>query len=122
MGKLVCLPNQRYDAQSGKFGKIFVATISVEIDRIKAWKWNYEQVIVFQLVILQDAQAVNKSKHIRARIQFLLDLCNSGAFDELVKDTFFTFSNLILKRKLREAVRFVCARETGGVLQPAELA
>ena len=31
------------------------------------------------------------------------------------------FSNLFLKRKLCEAVRFVCARETGGVLQPNDL-
>ena len=33
-----------------------------------------------------------------------------------------TFSNLVLKGKLRKAVWFVCDRENGGVLQPYELA
>ena len=33
-----------------------------------------------------------------------------------------TFLNLVLKRKLRKAVRFVCDRENEGVLQPKELA
>ena len=32
-----------------------------------------------------------------------------------------TFSNLVLKEKLRKAVRFVCDREKEGVLQPDEL-
>ena len=32
-----------------------------------------------------------------------------------------TFSNLVLKGKLRESVRFVCDREKGGVLQPDKL-
>ena len=33
-----------------------------------------------------------------------------------------TFSNLVLKGKLREAIPFVCDREKGGVLQQDELA
>ena len=33
-----------------------------------------------------------------------------------------TFSNILLKGKLRKAVQFVCGREKGGVFQPAELA
>ena len=33
-----------------------------------------------------------------------------------------TFSNLVLKGKFCKAVRFVCDREKGGVLQPDELA
>ena len=33
-----------------------------------------------------------------------------------------TFSNLVLKGKLSKALRFVCKRENGGVLQPDELA
>ena len=32
-----------------------------------------------------------------------------------------TFSNLVLKGKLRESVRFVCDIEKGGFLQPDEL-
>ena len=33
-----------------------------------------------------------------------------------------TFSNLVLKGKLRKAVQFFCDREKGGVLQPDKLA
>ena len=33
-----------------------------------------------------------------------------------------TFSNLVLKGKLREAIRFVSEREKGGVFQPEKLA
>ena len=33
-----------------------------------------------------------------------------------------TFSNLVLRVKLRKAVRFVCDQETGGVMQPDKLA
>ena len=32
------------------------------------------------------------------------------------------FSNLVLKGKLREAIRFVCDQEKGGFLQPDDLA
>ena len=33
-----------------------------------------------------------------------------------------TFSNLVLKGKLRKAIKFVCDREKGGFFQPDELA
>ena len=140
--KLVCMPTQRYDAPSGKFGKIFVGFLSVELDRVSARKWNAERVIVFQSVILQRAQGVNNSAQIRKRVLFQLDLWNLQAFDKLVKDTYNsamgylgkacgsqtaeerhrTFSNLVLKGKFSEAVQFVCDREKGVVLQPYELA
>ena len=68
--KLVFFPTQLYNAPSGKVDKRFVANISVEIDGIRAWKWNSNRVIVFQSVILQHDQAVSNSKYICARIQF----------------------------------------------------
>ena len=51
--KLVCMTTQRYDAPSGKVGKRFVVILSVELDGIRARKWNAERVIIFQSVILQ---------------------------------------------------------------------
>ena len=59
---------QRYDAPSGKVGKIFAGSLSVELDRVHARKWNAERVIVFQYVILQRAQGVNNYAQIRKRI------------------------------------------------------
>ena len=132
--RFVCFPTQRYDAPSGKVGKRFVGLLSAELYGIRARKWNAERVIIFQSVILQRAQGVNNTAQIRKRILFQLDLWNLGAFGELVKDTYNsairylgkalgtqtteelhqTFSNLVLKGKLRETVRFVCEREKGG--------
>ena len=98
--------------------------LSIELDRVRARKSNAERVIVFQSVILQRAQGVNNSAQIRKRILFQFDCWNRGAFDELVQDTYnsptgylkksrgsqneeqwhITFSNLVLKVKLRKAV------------------
>ena len=83
--KLIYMPTQRYDAPSGKFGKIFVGILSVELDGVRARKWNTERVIIFQSIILQRTQGVNNSAQIRNRILFQLNLWNRGAFDNLVK-------------------------------------
>ena len=134
MKKLLCLPTQLYDAPSIKVGKVLFATLSVDIGGIKTRKWNYERVIIFQLVILQNARSVNNTKYICARIQFWIDFCNRGAFDKLAKYTFNAatvflgkshgiqieeqcqciFSNITQGRKLLKAVRFICEQETGG--------
>ena len=140
--KLVFVLTQRYDASSGKVVKRFVVILSVKIDGVRARKWSVERVIVFQSVILQRAKGDKNSAKIRKRIFFRLDLWNRGAFDELVKDTYNSamgylvkscgtqtmeerhqmFLNLVLKGKLRKAVRFVYEREKGGFFQPDELA
>ena len=70
------MPTQRYDAPYGKAGKRFVGILSVELDGVRARKWNAERVIVFQSVILQRAQGVNNSTQIRKRI-FLTRLVES---------------------------------------------
>ena len=86
--KLVCMPTQRYDAPSGKVGKLFVGILSVELAGVCARKWNNKRVVVFQSVILQRAQGVNNSAQILKRILFRLDLWNCEAFDEIVKQTY----------------------------------
>ena len=64
-----------------KSWEIFVATLSVKLDGVQARKWNSDNVIAFQLVIIQRAQAVINMKHICMHIQFLLDFCNRGVFE-----------------------------------------
>ena len=44
-----------WESQEGIFG-----ILTVELDRFCAMKWNSERVIMFQSVILQRAQGVNK--------------------------------------------------------------
>ena len=68
--KLVCLPAQCYDAPSGKVGKIFVGILSVELDGVRARKWNAERVVFFQSVILEQDQGVNNSAQTRKSILF----------------------------------------------------
>ena len=71
--KIVCMPTQRYDIPPGKFGNIFFGILSVELDGVRARKWNSDRVIVFKSVILQRAQGVNNSAQICKRIFFRLD-------------------------------------------------
>ena len=71
--KLVCMPNQRYNAPSRKVGKTFIGILSVELEGVCDKKWNAERVIVFKSVILKRAQGVNNSAKIRKRILFRLD-------------------------------------------------
>ena len=57
--KNVGLQTLHYDAPSRKVGKIFVGILYVELDGVRARKWNAEREIVFQSVILQRAQGVS---------------------------------------------------------------
>ena len=72
--KLVCFPTQRSDAPSRKVGKRFVGILSVELDEVRARKWNTDRVVIFQSVILQRAQGINNSAQMQKRVLFQLDL------------------------------------------------
>ena len=98
------MPTLSYDAPSGKFGKIFVGIMSIELDRFRAKKWNAERVTVFQSVILQRSHGVNNSAKIRKHIFLKLNLWNCGAFGELVKDT-YNFAMGYLKSSLESNYR-----------------
>ena len=104
---MVCLPTQCYDTPSGKVRKRFVGIFSVELDGVRARKWNSERVIVFQSVILQCAQGVNNSTQIRKRILFQLNLWSRGVFGKLVKDTYNSamgYTGKIVGKNLRRNV------------------
>ena len=45
--QIVFMPNQCYDAPSGKVRKRFVVILSIELDGFCARNWNIERVIVF---------------------------------------------------------------------------
>ena len=60
----------------------------MELDGVRARKWNFDKVIVIQSVILKHSQGVNNYKHILACILLQLDCWNCGAFNELAEDTF----------------------------------
>ena len=102
--------------------------------------WNLEQFIVFQTLILQRAYHVTAYQEIRCRIEKRLDAWGEGKHAMLVKDTLQackeylpvawrkemaehrvqTYHSLVLRGKLRTAVRWITERETGGVLHTGD--
>ena len=60
----------------------------MELDGIQTQMWKDERVVLFQSVILQHIRLVTCATNICARIDFLLNCCNLGAFDELVNYTY----------------------------------
>ena len=130
----MCFLTQFYDVQSVCVSKSFILTLAAELNFIQGRKWNAEQVIVFQTVILQRVRLVTGTKNIRVQINTRLYPWNIGAFDELVNDScaaavgymgrahgnqnleqrHCTFSNFVLCGKFFEAVIFFCERESGG--------
>ena len=103
-------------------------------------RWNSEQFIVFQTVILQGARHVTVSHAIRLRIEKRINAWGGGKHAVLVGDNLRsceeyltaarreetaehraqTYHSLVLHGKLRSAVRWITERETGWVLQPRE--
>ena len=123
---------------SGWFGIRLILTLAAELDCIRGQKWNSEQVIIFQMVILQRVRLVTGAKNIFAWIDVQLNSWNSGAFDKIVCNSYAasvvylgrdcknqsadqhhcTLSNLVLLGKLCEAVSFFANRSWGGVYYP----
>ena len=103
-------------------------------------RWKSERFIVFQKVTLQRARHVTTSRDIRIQIEKLLDAWEAGIYAMLVEDTLRsstqyltavrreetaehrakTFHGLVLRRKLRTAMRWITERKKGGVLLQEE--
>eukprot|EP00978_Attheya_sp_CCMP212_P027128 scaffold90475_cov53-Attheya_sp.AAC.1 len=66
--KLAALPTKRYDAPGGAVGCQFVEGLADELEGIRKRKWNSEQFLVFQMVILQRTTNVVGAKYIRKSI------------------------------------------------------
>ena len=131
---------RRYDALSGKFGRRFVGTLGEELKEVRDRRWNSERFIIFQTVMLQHALHVTASQSIRLRIEKRLDTWGEGKHEMLLKETIRTceeyltvarkeetsehraqtYHSLVLRRKLRTAVRWITEMEAGGFLQPGD--
>ena len=84
---LAVMPSRRYDALSGRVGRRFVGTLGAELKGVRDRLWNLERFIVFQTVILQQAQHVTASQAIRRRIEKRLDPWAEEKHSMLVEDT-----------------------------------
>lgn len=131
------LPSQQYDLPKGQVGRTFLTEVSNILEGVMKRKWNAERLIVFAAVILQRQKGVSSSKKIRARILNRLQMWADGHYGALVEDTVstngrqrptdatktedqirHTYCSLLLRGKVREAVRFLTSRSKGGVLLP----
>ena len=137
---LAVMPSRRYDAPGGRVGCRFVGTLGVEFKGVGDRLWNLERFIVFQTVIVQQARHVTASQAIHQRIGKRLDAWAEGKHlmmaedmlqacgeyltvawrEETPENRAQTYHSLVLRGKLRTAVRWISKRDTGGVLQPRD--
>ena len=114
--------------------------LGVELKGVRDRLWNSERFIVFQTVILQQALHVTAYQAIRQSIGKRLDAWAEGKHSMLVEDTLqacgeyltvtrreetaehraHTYHSLVLRGKLRTAVRWITKREMGVVQHPGD--
>ena len=80
-------PLRCYEVPSGKVRCRFVRTLGEDLKGVRDRRWNSEQFIVFQNVILKQARDVTASQAIRRQIEKLLYDWGDGKHVILVKDT-----------------------------------
>ena len=134
--RIVCMITQRYGVLSGWIRNQFVVIFLLDLKVIWNYHWNADRVIIFHTVAFQRVGGVSISRDTLDRIDSCIDLCNKGAYDELVHDSHrateealgykhkaqtqekrhINFSSLVLHGKFREAVFYLPAGEGGGVV------
>ena len=78
---------RRHDAQIGKVGQHFVVALVEELCGVLDRLWNSEQLLVFQMVILQQSCNVIASHAIWQWIEKRLDAWEAGRHRMLVEET-----------------------------------
>jgi hypothetical protein len=139
--RLIPYPPKQYKLPRGKVGRLFVETLSKEVDLLTMDKEDSERIIVFILVILQRTKTVTKAADIRARIELRLNNWLDGKYKMLVetaeRDMAASlksvqmnmnseqrnkiFNMKLLKGEVRAAVRFLCDNNKGGILLPDDI-
>ena len=138
--ELAVMPSRRYNTPSGRVGRRFVGMLGAELKGVQDILCNLDRFVVFQTVILKQAQHVTAYQAIRQRIEKRLDAWAEGKFTMLVEDTLKTcmeyltvarreemaehqaqtYHSLVVRGKLHMVVRWITKRETGGVLHPGD--
>ena len=138
---MIAFPSQRYDVPTGRVGRLFVAQVAKEMGGIVKRTWNAERFIVMQAVILQQSPDVKRARDIWRQVETRLRQWQEGTFLMLVEDTIRTsrglishmrrsmsdeaiaksFTTMVLKGKIRQAVRFATLRGEGGVLKGSDV-
>ena len=88
MGKSIFLPTQHYDIPYLLFKKIFVVILVVDLNVIRNQQWNVERAAIFHTFIFQSIRLVSAAKNIHERITSRLNFWNTGAYSNLVQDSY----------------------------------
>ena len=123
-----------------KVGRRYINALVRELGGVRDRRWNSEGFILVQTVMIQRARHVMVSRGICRRIENILDTWEAGHYAILVEDLLRsctqyltavrreetaehrakTYHSLVLRGKLRTAVRWIAEREKEGVLQPED--
>ena len=124
------MSSQCYEAPCGKVERRYVNALVRELRGVRYRRWNSERFIVFQTVTLQRARHVTSSRYIRRQIEKRLDAWEAEHYEILVEYTLRsctqylaaacreeiadhrakTYHSLVLRAKLRIAVRWITER------------
>ncbi|KAF6208629.1 hypothetical protein GE061_017087 [Apolygus lucorum] len=136
--RVVQLGGKQYDLPSGRTGYEFVDKLGQEIELLVAGESPSERVLVFIAIILQRDKAVKQAKDIRITLQQRIKLWEAGEFVPLIEITeeadkklkrsrarmgddehkVKVFHRLVLRGKVREALRWLTEGGGGKILGP----
>ena len=83
---MVRLQPRRYDLPGGSVGRRFVDILAREVTCVATQKENSEQLVVFQVLMLQREPRTTKGADVRRLLTKRMDLWENCAFDTLVQE------------------------------------
>ena len=136
--EIVPLLPQHYDVPAGRVGRIFIDALAKELEGVEGGRWNSKRFTVFQAVVLQRTADICRARGIQQPVKRRIIDWHADQYRMIIEDTTRTihamvskvarrmseeaisktFTSLVLKGKIRTAVRFVTLRGAGGVLSP----
>ena len=138
---VIIYPLSQYDLSTGHIGKSFVRLLAKEIDGVRERKWNIEKLMCFVSMILQRSPDFKGVSNIKRRIRQRILEWEEKKLEKLISSTIICaeaylnrkrggldtkeraqlFSFLIYRGEIREAIRVICERETGGIMLPGDV-
>lgn len=139
--RLIMHPLNIHDLLSGPAGRSFIKSLCAEINGVISRSWNFERVLCFISTILQQSPDIKSTPSIRNRIKSRLQDWNDNKHNILVSSAVLCaealmkrkwkqlsaeerakiFTSLLNRGKIKEAIRFICDRETGGACVPDDI-
>ena len=141
--RLVSLVGLRfYSVPKGQVGRRFLHMLVLEWQGVLKRDWNSEKPLAFPMVVLPTREGVKSAGSIRKLLTQRMDLWEQGKFQELVFDVedevlrrvgarsrnyaederlAHSYNERVLSGRLRQAVRRLTERDSGGLLLPTDI-